>query len=249
VTSVAGNGPGSADGDRPTPPAGAAPALVAVAHGTRSPAGRRTMAQLRLAIAAQRPDLEIVPAYVDVHKPALPDVVTRLRSAGRPMVVLPLLLSTGFHVRIDIADAVGTAPGLARAAGPLGPDDILVAVLNQRLAEAGAGPGDAVVLAAAGSSDPGAIAQVEETAALLSARRGVPVIAGYLACAQPAVADAVRRARSTGRPVSIASYLLAPGHFSARLQAAATDHVAEPLGPHADIARLALRRYDEALAR
>jgi sirohydrochlorin ferrochelatase len=222
--------------------------MIAVAHGTRSPAGRRVMGQLRVAIQAQRPGLDVVAAYVDVHKPALPDVVSRLRGAGRSMVVLPLLLSTGFHVRVDIGAAVDLAPGLARAARPLGPDDALIDVLVQRLDDAGAGPADVLVLAAAGSSDPAAAAQVEDTAARLSARRGVPVVTGYLASAQPAVADAVRQARANGRPVSIATYLLAPGHFSAKLQAAGADRVAEPLGPHDEIAALALRRYDQALA-
>jgi sirohydrochlorin ferrochelatase len=223
--------------------------MIAVAHGTRSPAGRRTMAQVRLAIAEQRPDLEVVAAYVDVHKPALTDMVARLRSTGRPMVVLPLLLSTGFHLRVDIGEAVGLAPGLARAAGPLGPDDALIDVLVQRLDEAGAGPRDALVLAAAGSSDPVALAQVQDTAVRLSGRRGVPVVAGFLAAAQPTVASAVEHARASGRPVSIATYLLAPGHFSAKLDGAGADHVAQPLGPHPKIAALALRRYDEAIAR
>jgi sirohydrochlorin ferrochelatase len=205
------------------------------------------MAELRLAIQAARPSVEVVPAYLDVHKPALPDVVTRLKAAHRQMVVLPLLLSTGFHVRVDIGEAVGSAVGLARAAGPLGPHPVLAEVLHQRLTESGAGPDDAIVLAAAGSSDPGAAQQVGEMAERLSMLRAAPVVPAYLAAAQPAVRDAIQQARASGRAVSIATYLLAPGHFSSRLEAAGADHVAPPLGPHPSIARLALRRYDEAL--
>ena len=51
------------------------PVLVGCAHGTRDPAGRRAIARLRLDSAALRPGLRLVAAHVDVHKPALDDVV------------------------------------------------------------------------------------------------------------------------------------------------------------------------------
>jgi sirohydrochlorin ferrochelatase len=225
------------------------PVLIGCAHGTRVPAGRRTMALLRLEIAKSRPGLEVRAAQVDVHKPALNDVVQRFAGQGRSVVVVPLLLSTGFHVRVDIARAVESAGGLAVAAAALGPDPILVRILQQRLAESGAGPDDPVVLAAAGSSDPRAGADVEQmVTALAAARSGAPVSAGFLASARPTVADAVAQARldHPGRPIAIATYLLAPGHFSVRLETAGADRVAAPLAPHPDLAALALTRFDQA---
>jgi sirohydrochlorin ferrochelatase len=206
------------------------------------------MALLRLGIAELRPGLEVRAAHVDVHKPALNDVVQRFAAQGRSIVVVPLLLSTGFHVRVDIARAIESAAGLAVAAEALGPDPVLVRVLQQRLAEAGAGPDDVVVLAAAGSSDPRAGADVEQMVEALSAARGgAPVSVGYLASAAPKVVDAVAQARRDhpGRPVAIATYLLAPGHFSSRLEAAGGDLVAAPLAPHPDLAALALTRFDQ----
>jgi sirohydrochlorin ferrochelatase len=208
------------------------------------------MALLRLAIAKSRPQIEVRAAHVDVHKPALNDVVQRFAAQGRSIVVVPLLLSTGFHVRVDIARAVEAAGGLAVAAGALGPDPVLVRVLQQRLAESGAGPDDPVVLAAAGSSDPRAGADVDQMVAALSAARGgAPVSAGFLASAQPTVLDAVIQARHDhpGQPIAIATYLLAPGHFSGRLEAAGGDRVAAPLAPHPDLAALALARFDQAV--
>jgi sirohydrochlorin ferrochelatase len=138
--------------------------------------------------------------------------------------------------------------GLAVAAAPLGPDPVLVDVLQLRLAESGAGPSDPVVLAAAGSRDPQAAADVEATAAALARRRGAPVTVGYLAAAEPSVASAVAVARHDhpGRPIAVATYLLAPGHFSARLTDAGADTVAAPLAPHPALAGLALRRFDDA---
>jgi sirohydrochlorin ferrochelatase len=229
------------------------PVLIGCAHGTRLPAGRRTMALLRLDVARARPGVEVRAAHVDVHKPALDDVVRRFAARRRPLVVVPLLLSTGFHVRVDIAraiDAATEAGGPAVAAAALGPDPVLVRLLQQRLAEAGAGPEDPVVLAAAGSSDPRATADVERIVTDLSAARGgAPVRAGYLATARPTVAEAVTRIRQEHPgPVAVASYLLAPGHFSARLETAGADRVSAPLAPHPDLAALALARFDAALA-
>ena len=208
------------------------------------------MALLRLAIAKARPEIEVRAAHVDVHKPALNDVVQRFAAQGRSIVVVPLLLSTGFHVRVDIARAIESAHGLAVAAGALGPDPVLVRVLQQRLAESGAGPDDVVVLAAAGSSDPRAGADVQAMVEALSAARGgAPVSAGFLASATPTVVDAVAQARRDhpGRPVAIGTYLLAPGHFSSRLEAAGGDRVAAPLAPHPDLAALALTRFDQVV--
>jgi sirohydrochlorin ferrochelatase len=85
-------------------------------------------------------------------------------------------------------------------------------------------------------------------AAELAALRETAVTVGYLASARPTVGEAVSAARlaNPGRSVAIASYLLAPGLFSGRLDAAEADHVAAPLSPHPDIAGLALHRFDQA---
>jgi sirohydrochlorin ferrochelatase len=229
---------------------GRAPVLVACAHGTRNPAGRRLVAELALAARTLRPGLETTAAFVDVQPPTVADVVAGLAAGERPAVVVPLLLSGGYHVHVDIARAVARHPA-ARAARPLGPDPRLVAVLADRLTAAGAEPADpgtAVVLAAAGSSDPRAVADVEDTAALLRQGRVGPVTTGYGSAARPAVPDAVAAARAAGaRRVVVAAYLLAPGHFHDKLAAAEADEVTAPLLPDDRIAAVLLDRYDAAV--
>ncbi|MCI2239373.1 hypothetical protein MO973_33090 [Paenibacillus sp. TRM 82003] len=232
-------------------PAAARPVLVACSHGTRSETGRRTVDALRSAVAAARPDLDVRAAHVDVHGPELPDVVGELSAAGRRGVVVPLLLSSGYHVRVDIADAVGASGGLSVAAAALGPGPEVTDVVLQRLGEAlGEDPATfdgAVVLAAAGSSDAVAQADVRTAAGLLAARLRAPVTCGFLSAQEPAVADAVAAARAAGaRRVAVASYLLAPGVFSRRLADAGADAVAEPMGPHPLLADLVVRRYEAA---
>jgi sirohydrochlorin ferrochelatase len=227
------------------------PVLIACAHGTRSPTGRRLMAELALAARSLRPGLETTAAFVDVQPPTVADVVAGLAAKGRPAVVVPLLLSGGYHVHVDIAGAVAEAEGTV-AARPLGPDPRLVEVLHDRLVEAGADPGDprtAVVLAAAGSSDPRSVADVEHTAALLQRSWAGPVTTGYGSAAQPTVTDAVAAARRAGADrVVVAAYLLAPGHFHDKLAGAGSDLVTAPLLPDERIAAVLLDRYDAALA-
>ena len=230
-----------------TEPADEAPVLIAVGHGTRGSAGRRALARLRLDVGALRPGLRVAAASVDVQKPALDATVRRLTGRGDRVVVVPLLLAAGYHVRVDVADAVAAGGGLAVAAAALGPDPALVDVLLERLAAAGMQPDDAVVLGAAGSSDPSAVADVEQVAADLAARLGRPVTAGYLSAAAPTVEDAVRAARAGGRPVALATFLLSPGFFADRMLATGADRVSAPLAPHPALARLVLRRYDDAL--
>ncbi len=222
--------------------------LVACAHGTRNPTGRRLIAELALAARRLRPGLTTTAAFVDVQPPTVVDVVAGL--AG-PAVVVPVLLSGGYHVHVDIAGAVDQRED-AVAARPLGPDARLAEVLRTRLVEAGADPADpgtAVVVAAAGSSDPRATADVEATAAMLQASWAGPVTTGFGSAAQPPVPDAVAAARAAGAArVVVAAYLLAPGHFRDKLDAAGADLVTAPLLPDDRIAQVLLDRYDAALA-
>ncbi|MET0433637.1 MAG: CbiX/SirB N-terminal domain-containing protein [Cellulomonas sp.] len=231
-----------------------APVLVACAHGTRSAAGRAVVRALVEDVRRLRPGLDVREAFVDVQEPAVGDAVGGAAGAGTltgpdavpAVVVAPLLLSTGVHVRHDIGAAVADRPAVA--AEPLGPDDRLAGVLVDRLVEAGATAEDAVVLAAAGSSDPAAVVAVGAVLDALRARWPGPVTVGYGAAARPDVATAVAGARAAGaRRVVVAAYLLAPGHFHGALAAAGADVVTAPLAPHPDLARIVLDRYDAAL--
>src|SRR5439155_17113235 len=100
--------------------------------------------------------------------PEVGDVVRRITASGRGAVVVPLLLSGGYHVHVDIGRA--TSGEHAVSAGALGPDPRLARVLLDRLGEAGAGAGDAVVIAAAGSSGARSAGHGEQVAAAV--RRG-----------------------------------------------------------------------------
>lgn len=219
--------------------------LIACAHGTNNAQGQARINELRANIAALRPGLRVLEAYVDVQEPALPDVVAGV-APGVRAVVVPLLLTVGFHVQVDIAQAVESRPGFL-AANPLGPDPRLAGLLHQRLGEVPADWG--IVLAAAGSSRPEAAEHIEVLAADLAVLRPQRIVAAYGASARPSVPEAVAQLRAAGAAgVAIASYLLAPGYFHDQLSLAGADRVSEPLLPSDLLAHLALEHFDSAVA-
>lgn len=214
------------------------PPLVAVAHGSSYPAAAETVTALARNVTRLAPVIDIRVAFVQHTEPSLPQA---LADAGDNAIVVPLLLSTGYHLTIDIAGAA------QRVAGPLGPDQLLVTALLSRLADAGVPDGTGVVLAATGSSDPQAAGQIAAQADLLAAELDAPVIPAFAASGQPSVEDAVAHLREqTAGPVAVASYLLAPGLFHDRLAKSGADWVTAPLGDHPAVAALVIDRYRTA---
>lgn len=219
------------------------PALLAVAHGSRNPAAAEVMRGLARQVRRLAPGLDVRVAFIGHAEPSLPD---ELDAAGAGAVIVPLLLSSGYHLTADITGAAMSTGALV--AGPLGPHDLLLTALTTRLAEAGVPAGTPVVLAAAGSSDPAAQADVRSQADLLADRLGVPVTAAFATSVAPTVADAVAELRErTGQPVAIASYLLAPGLFQDELADCGADWVTAPLGGSPALAALVIERYRRAL--
>ncbi|MER5714895.1 sirohydrochlorin chelatase [Streptomyces sp. NPDC002132] len=245
--------PGTGGRRRPGPPA-----LVAVAHGSRDPRALSTVHALLDRVRALRPELPVRLGHIELNEPLLTDTLARLDATDTADAVLvPLLLSRGYHVKRDIPETAAAARVRTRVAAPLGPHPLLVDALHARLTEAGwrAPTTDAerrtsaVVLAAAGSRDPDAAVDTGRTARLLSARLGVPVVPAYATTSAPTVPLAVEALTARGRHrVAVASYFTAPGRFATESAAAAPGPAAAPLGPHEAMARLVLHRYDQATA-
>lgn len=231
-----------------------APALVAASHGTSSAEGRAAVAALVEAVRAAAPGLVVEDAFVDVQAPDVASVLDAL-GTGHESVVVPLLLSAGYHVHVDLAREVHGREGTPSLGAALGPDDRLVDVLIERLAESGLRGDDRVVLAAAGSSDTRAVDDCRVVGRRLAERLGRPVAVGFLSAARPGLIDAIARTRAT-HPVSrvvVSSYLLAPGYFHDLAIAAGAAVTSAPLlrpdaPPPASLVELVLERHAAAAA-
>ncbi|MFD9108602.1 sirohydrochlorin chelatase [Streptomyces bottropensis] len=235
-------------------PRPAAPALVLVAHGSRDPRALATVRTLMERVRERRPGLAVHLGHIELNEPLLPDTLAAL--GDREAVLVPLLLSRGYHVKQDIPEMAAAAEARTRLAAPLGPHALLVETLHARLVEAGwrtrmsaaARRTSAVVLAAAGSRDPEAAEDTGRTARLLADRLGVPVLPAYASAAAPTVPEAVRTLTAQGHTrIAVASYFTAPGRFARECAEAAPWITAAPLGAHPAMVTLLLHRYDESL--
>ncbi|MFF7985976.1 sirohydrochlorin chelatase [Streptomyces sp. NPDC007901] len=224
------------------------PALVLVAHGSRDPRALATVRALMERVRELRPGLPVHLGHIELNEPLLPDTLAALGNARA--VLVPLLLSRGYHVRQDIPEMAAASAARTRVAEPLGPHPLLVDTLHDRLLEAGwrPRPASAVVLAAAGSRDPDARVDTARTADLLAVRLGVPVLPAYASAATPTVPEAITALRARGRRhIAIASYFTAPGRFATECAAHAPWITAAPLGVHDAMADLILHRYERTL--
>ena len=211
--------------------------LVTVAHGTRHTSGN-DVARALTTRCAQSLEVPAVASYVELCEPSLASVMA---SATASSVVVPLLLSTGFHVSQDLPAAASRSAYPVRLAPALGPDPVLAVAQAERLVEAGARPGQAVVMVAAGSTDPAADADLERATALLADMWAGTVELATLSGRGRRPAEVVRRG------VAVSPYLLAPGHFSRRARteslAAGARVVADVIGAHPLVADLVACRF------
>lgn len=224
-----------------------APTLLLVAHGTQEAAGTRVIE--RIAGAAQRrTGAAVRVACVDVTGPTVAEALSTIRG---PVVAVPAFLAAGYHVRQDLPAQIRDSPHGDEVviADPLGPSPALALVMGRRLRAAGWQHGHRVVFAAAGSSDPRALADVDEAAGLLGGilrPAGNPLSPSYVTTAHPRTSEVWARPSTGDRPALIAPYLLAPGRFHRWLDELATGSVAAPIGAHPLVVELLVRRYRQA---
>lgn len=235
-----------------------APALVALAHGSRDPRSAKTIRALVDEVRRLRPDLRIEPAFLDLSRPTFDKVVAKLVRAGfEEIVVVPLLLTEAHHARVDvpsvIAEATAAHPGLrVRATDVLGLEPVFLDVLDRRLREALTDARvrelDGLVLAAAGTSDPLAVQSIQRLARIWGNRHKLPTVAAFASASPPATGEAVRAFRAQGRRhIAVGSLFIAPGLLYDRaaelaLEAGAVA-VSAPFGADPEVARTVLARY------
>lgn len=234
----------------------AAPALVAVAHGSRDPRSAATISALVDRVRWLRPDLDVRLAFLDLSAPRLADVLATVPRA----VVVPLLLGRAYHAKVDVPSevtrAVSTRPGLdVVVADVLGPDPRLEAAALRRLVEVGVLPDDpdfGVVLAAAGSQQAPANAAVAAVALRLQQRTRWQVLPAFACAARPTVPDAIATLRTAGaQRIGVVSWFLAPGLLPDKVTRQAHEAhpdavLTGPLGPDPALAHLIAHRYDAA---
>lgn len=238
--------------------------LIAVAHGSRDPRSGETVAAVVDGIRLRRPDLDVRVAYLDLTEPSVDDVLDRAAQDGvRSAVLVPLLLGTAFHARVDLPGLIDAArirhPHLTLTqADVLGDDRRLVDVLRIRIVEAGVridDPNVGIAVAAVGSSH----APANQLTCALAERvlrgtRWTSAVTCFATSCDPRPEEAVARLESSGAStIVLAPWFLAPGLLTDRVSAALGERpsvvTARVLGNHPLVADVVSSRYDEALGR
>ncbi|MGB3334746.1 MAG: sirohydrochlorin chelatase [Mycobacterium sp.] len=230
--------------------------LVLTAHGSRDPRSAANTCAIAGHLRRVAPEYAVRVAFCENSTPNLRDVLRETAGSGDDTVVVPLLLASAYHARVDIPAMIAESGVAVRVAPTLGEDSRLVQVLGERLTSAGASRFDpelGVVVVAVGSSHAAANAQTATIAAPLS--RGTRWAGVEVAFAtdgpQPSVPEAVERLRARGATkLMIAPWFLAHGRITDRLATYAAQAgipMAEPLGAHRLVAATVLDRVEDVL--
>ncbi len=228
---------------------------------SRTAAATRALSTVRTLIERVRelrPHLSVRLGHIELNEPLLADALASLDAEGaaNSAVLVPLLLSRGYHVKRDIPRPrpphrdCGPSP-------PRSPHPLLVETLYERLVDQAGGPGRAT-RPGAPSGWPCSPPRARATRSRSSTPAAPPSCwpnasacpsSAYASAAAPTVAAAVRALAARGRHrIAVASYFTAPGRFATECAAAAPWIATAPLGTHAAMARLILHRYDQAVA-
>ncbi len=231
-------------------------ALILTAHGSVDPRSAAVASAFAGRIRRLRPWLDVRTAFLERSEPGLSDVLADVAARSGSAIVVPMLLADAYHAGVDIPSMIEASGARVRQADVLGEDPALLAVLAQRLAEAGVSPGDrdlGVIVAAVGSSSDSANARTARVASALSV--GAQWAGAEVAFAtgpHPTVAEAAKRLRRRGaRALVVAPWFLAPGTITDRVAKTAAElgiPTAQPLGAHNLVAAALLDRFDEQRA-
>lgn len=222
------------------------------AHGSRDPRSAANTRAIAGHLRRVAPEHDVRVAFCEHNAPNLRDV---LADVGDDAIVVPFLLASAYHARIDIPGMIEESGAAVRVAPTLGEDRRLVQVLGERLTSAGASRFDpqlGVVAVAVGSSDAAANAGTARVADRLS--RGTRWAGVEMAFATMAgsVPQAVERLQARGAErLMIAPWFLAHGTITDGIAEYARREgipMAEPLGAHRLVAATVLDRVETALA-
>lgn len=217
-------------------------AVILLAHGSPDPRhaqGIEGLAARVRGLAANRGTNErVLFAYLDHNTPTPDDVAASLLDHCVPKaVVIPLLVTTGFHSRVDVPSAVARIAELAPTCAvtlsrPFAADPDFVTAIEELLHRSGAvtrSPG--VLLIGSGSRDRDALATLTTAADRLEASSGFHVTTAFVD-AEPSVREGHSTLMASGSdsPIRAVSVVISDGIFRDRI-ASAADEVGAHLVP------------------
>ncbi|MBI2001153.1 MAG: sirohydrochlorin chelatase [candidate division NC10 bacterium] len=248
-----------------------AEAVLLVGHGSREAEGNAQFEAFVERVRPAFPGRVTRHCYIELATPGIPEGIDQCVAQGAArVVVLPVILFSSGHAKLEIPyeidEAQGRHPGVDfRYARPLGVDPRILAILDERLAEAAVRmpPGDraetAVLLVGRGSSDPDANGDLFKIARMLWEGRGFGwVETCFIGIAKPDYPTGIWRCVTLGaRRVIVVPYMLFTGVLVKRMEAQLEGFrrdfqgipmvLAGTLGGHPKLIEILVERHREAL--
>lgn len=243
--------------------------LIIAAHGTRDAEGEAVCRALTRRVGGMLPGVDVSVGFVELSDPGIPAALADAvrRTGSRSAVVVPLMLGTGGHVRVDIPEfiqeALGEIPHASvRYARHLGPDPLLVGAVRARMAAAMGEwqPADTtLVFLGRGALVPEANADHVRLARMHFEEGGWRDVEHcFIQVTQPSLPEGLDRAYANGaRKLLVMGHWLFPGLLRTwtRQQGAewaarhpdAEVRFAEVIGDCDELARVVIERYREVL--
>jgi hypothetical protein len=199
--------------------------LILCSTGQASHEGRSGLTSLLSSVRREMPQLDVVDAFIDTQQPNLLDVI---RDGSGARIVVPLTLTTDERLTALLKNA-GELAGPVSVTDTLGPDWALAELGVQRLIEAGARPGDEIVMAAGNMRTRAAVDDLGRAARLLSAVWGGRVHVGTLEGLGTPIAEAIDIARAYNKRVIVSMYVLTMSAAAGAIGRLGADIVTAPL--------------------
>lgn len=234
-----------------------APALIVFAPGPVDASSSRTVREIVRMTRQMRPDLRLDAAFGEGTN-TLATAVRALTARGaEEIVVVPLLVAPSERADAEVSTAVQAAATAhpqahLRTSDIIGADASLLPILDERLRSALKAAKvrelDALVIAAAGASDPRVGVAMSRLSRLWSTRHHLPTSIAFADSTPPSTGDAVRDWKRRGkRHVAVGSLFIASGPQASRAADLAREAgacaVSAPLGAHEELSRLIVSRY------
>ncbi len=210
-------------------------AVILLAHGSPDPrhrAGVERLVRRIESLTTARESRELVAvAYLDHHPPCVTDVVAALADRGvREAIVVPLLVTAGFHARVDVTSAVseiheGTPGCEVSLAEPFATSSYFSDAIAELIERAGV-PDDelaGVLVLGAGAKNPTALAPFERAAGVVSHAHNYFAFAAFIdGDPSPAKAESALINAGCRRPFFAITAVVSEGIFFDRMAHSAT---------------------------
>lgn len=243
--------------------------LVIAAHGTRDPQGEAECRRFAQRVQDKLDGVPVGLGFVELSQPPIPAALAHMlqEDPARRAVVMPLMLGTGAHARVDIPEFIEEAleevPGAhVDYAAHLGPDPRLMTAVRQRVAAA-MGEWErsetSFVFVGRGALVADANADHVRLARMFYEEDGwADVVPGFIQVTRPSLPEALDRAYAAGaRQIVVMGHWLFPGRLRTwtfqQTEAWAAAHPdaqvrsAEPIGDCDELAEVVIDRYRESL--